>query len=118
MDAQGELDDTEVGPEMTTGLGDLRDEKSTHLIGKRSKLANHLAFNTQMSVDDAKKTLAASAEDKPETEATPGKGALADAMSGDEGKTAGVDGKDDGEKVSAADRIAAAHAKATGRTKK
>lgn len=84
--------------------------------GKRSKLANHLAFNTQMSVDDAKKTLSASAEDKPETEATPGKGALADAMSGDEGKTAGVDGKDDGEKVSAADRITANHRTATGRT--
>lgn len=87
--------------------------------GKRTKLANHLAFNTSMSVEDAKATLAASAEDKPdESAAAPGAGPLAAAMAGDEGKTAGVDGDGEEKKVSAADRIAAAHAKATGTAKK
>lgn len=87
--------------------------------GKRMKLANHLAFNTSMSVEDAKATLAASAEDKPdESAAAPGAGPLAAAMAGDEGKTAGVDGDGEEKKVSAADRIAAAHAKATGTAKK
>ena len=44
---------------------------------KRNKLANHLAFNTSMSVDDAKKTLAASSEDTPAPATTPGAGPLA-----------------------------------------
>ena len=88
--------------------------------GKRTKLANHLAFNTTMSVEDARSTLAASAEDKPEAAAAvqPGAGPLAAAMAEDEGKTAGTDGGGDGKDASAADRIIAAHAKATGATKK
>lgn len=85
--------------------------------GKRSKLANHLAFNTSMSVEDAKATLAASAEDKPDepAAAAPGAGPLAAAMADVEGKTAGTDGGEDGQQMTAAQRIVAAHAKATGR---
>ena len=88
--------------------------------GKRTKLANHLAFNTTMSVEDARSTLAASAEDKPEAAAAvqPGVGPLATAMADDEGKTVGTDGGGDGKEVSATDRIIAAHAKATGAAKK
>lgn len=90
--------------------------------GKRSKLANHLAFNTSVSVEDAKAMLAASAEDKTDepAAAAPGAGPLAAAMAGDEGKTAGVDGEggDDGDKNARVNRIVSAHAKATGTTKK
>ena len=86
---------------------------------KRSKLANHLAFKTEMSVDDAKALLAASAEDKPEAGAGGGPGPLESAMSGDAGRTAGQGGGDDPDKKqSAADRINAAHAKATNAPKK
>ena len=85
--------------------------------GKRNKLANHLAFNTSMSVEDAKATLAASAEDKPDEPAAAAQGAglLAAAMADVEGKTAGTDGGEEGQKMTAAQRIVAAHAKATGR---
>ena len=86
---------------------------------KRSKLANHLAFKTEMSVDDAKALLAASAEDKPEAAAAGGPGPLETAMAGDVGRTAGQGGSDDPDKKqSAADRINAAHAKATNAPKK
>lgn len=84
--------------------------------GKRNKLANHLAFNTSMSVEDAKATLAASAEDKPDAPESGTPGALAQAMAGDAGKTAGTDG--DAPQMTAAERIAKAHAKATGNIKK
>lgn len=82
--------------------------------GSRSKLANHLAFNTSMSVEDAQKTLAVSAEDKPaETAATVKP--LADAMAGDLGKTAGVDAADEAPKeMTASERVIAAHQKARG----
>ena len=82
---------------------------------KRSKLANHLAFNTTMSAEDAKAALAASAEDAPVAAATPAVGALAQAMEGDAGKTVGADG-DGGEpkQMTAADRIAQNFKKATG----
>lgn len=85
----------------------------------RSKLANHLAFNTSVSVEDAKAMLAASAEDKPAEPAAavpPGAGPLAAAMAPDEGKTVGTDGDEgeDSEKNARVNRIIQAHAKATG----
>lgn len=85
--------------------------------GKRTKLAEHLAFHTSMSAEDAIKTLEASAEDAPAVAAAaPAVSPLAAAMAGDEGKVAGVDGGDGGApQMSAAERIARNHAKATGR---
>lgn len=79
----------------------------------RSKLANHLAFNTNMSVDDAKKTLAVSAEDKPDAKAA-GPGPLAEAMKGDEGKTAGTDDGGDASTMTAAERITKNYSSVTG----
>lgn len=84
--------------------------------GKRSKLASHLAFHTSMSAEDAKKTLAASAEDAPAKAAeAPAAGPLATALAPDEGKTVGAGG-DGGEekKVSVVDRIAGNYQKVTG----
>lgn len=87
----------------------------------RSKLANHLAFETSMSVEEAKKLLAVSAEDKkPEAEAggTPGVGPLAAAMAAEADRTAGSGGasaEGGAPTQSAADRIAANYEKATGR---
>lgn len=87
---------------------------------KRTKLANHIAFETSMSVDEAKKLLAASSEDKPEAAAgTPGAGPLAEAMAGDTNRTAGAGGGDDNEddpsqkSSKTVSRIAASYAKAT-----
>ena len=89
---------------------------------KRNKLANHLAFNTSMSVEDAKKTLAASSEDAPEPTAAGAPGPLAAAMADDAGKTAGAGGDGGEEEVdkskATVNRIAAAHAKATNTPKK
>jgi signal peptide peptidase SppA len=91
--------------------------------GNRSKLANHLAFNTSVSVEDAKGMLKASSEDKAPEAAAPaaGVGPLASAMAGDEGKTVGADGGGDnpeGDKNARVNRIAAAHAKASNAPKK
>lgn len=80
----------------------------------RTKLANHLAFNTSVSVEDAKGMLKASAEDKPAAPAAAGP--LAEAMASDAGKTAGTDGASAGNDapVDRVARITASHAKATG----
>lgn len=86
--------------------------------GKRSKLANHLAFNTSMSVDDAKATLAASAEDAPAAEVAAGPSALEAAMAGDENKTVGTDGSGEVKEMTAAERIVKNHQKVTGRSAK
>ena len=95
--------------------------------GKRTKLANHLAFNTQMSVEDARTTLAASAEDAPAVVAAaaetapvvPGASALAAAMASDNNKTVGVEaGGDTDKKASVAERISKNFASATGIGKK
>lgn len=84
----------------------------------RSKLAHHLAFNTAVSVEDAKGMLKASAQDKPDQPAAVNvtAGPLAVAMSADEGRTAGSGGtgSDGDDKDARVHRIAAAHAKATG----
>lgn len=79
--------------------------------GKRSKLANHLAFNTSMSVEDARSTLAAAPE---EPSAATSVSPLAAAMEGDAGKTVGSDGGGEAGKLSVGQRIAQNHAKATG----
>lgn len=77
----------------------------------RPALANHLALNTTMSAEDAKATLAASAV---ETK-TASKGPLAQAMDDEGGPNVG-DGGDEGggQQMSAGERIARAHAKASG----
>lgn len=89
----------------------------------KSKLANHLAFNTTMSAEDAKKTLAAATEEKAEApanepEATAGKGPLSEAMKKDANKSAGTGGGDedeeDGEKKSRSSRVVANFRAATG----
>lgn len=77
----------------------------------RRKLAEHIAFNTDMSEDDAKKMLAASEKEQPEAKG--GDGAFKKAM--DEGKhpnmDAGGEGSGGGDIVeeSAGDRIAKAY---------
>lgn len=82
----------------------------------KSKLATHLALNTDMSVDDAKATLAAAA-----TEAKAEAGGYANAFAaameatGNPAVGAGDGGDEGGRKVSAAERILAAQAAATGR---
>lgn len=80
----------------------------------RPTLANHLAMNTEMSVDDARKVLAASAEENTKQAAGP----LATAMASSEQPNVGaIDGAEsDGEqpRQSASARILAAHNKANG----
>ena len=93
-------------------------------VGK-TKLANHLAFESEMSAEDAKKMLAVAAVETSasapvEDTTVAGKGPLSEAMKKDADKTAGLDGKtegDDGEggeKQSRAARILANHKLATG----
>lgn len=82
-------------------------------------LANHLAFETSMSVDDAKKTLAAAGPAKPAVEApkveqNPFKQAMDAGKHPDLG--AGGDNGGGDEQVSKADRILQAHGAASGRT--
>lgn len=90
----------------------------------KTKLANHLAFNTTMSAEDAKKTLAAASEEKAEAPAAepaaaaPGKGPLSEAMKKDADKSAGTGGGDEDEgdgKQSRAARVLANYGDATGR---
>lgn len=83
----------------------------------KTKLANHLAFNTNMSVEDAKEALkVAASEGAPQQTA---EGPLSAAMKDAANKTAGVDGgnggdgEEEGKKVSASARILA-NAKAQG----
>lgn len=86
---------------------------------KRPKLANHLANETDMSVEAAAAMLNAAAEEQPEKTADveTGNGKLSKAMKKDENKTAGEDGEDDDDgepKVSVSDRISKNYAQATG----
>jgi signal peptide peptidase SppA len=91
----------------------------------KSKLANHLAFESEMSAEDAKKMLAVAAAEKPEPDeeenknASAGKGLLSEAMKKDANRTAGVEGDEegdgDGEKPNRAARIVANYKAATGR---
>ncbi len=90
----------------------------------KSKLANHLAFNSSMSAEEAKATLAAAAPDAPakQSEAPEKPGPLSEAMKGQAGKTAGVDGNPEGEgndqtpqKGAMARRLATSLQAATGR---
>jgi len=81
----------------------------------RPALASHLALDTEMSVEDARKTLAVA---QPEVKAA-GKGPLAEAMDASGGAGVGADdganGGDGGRTMSAGERIARNAAKVTGR---
>lgn len=90
----------------------------------KSKLAHHLAFNSNMSAEDAKATLAAAAPDAkaPQSDAPAGRGPLSEALKDQAGKTAGVDGTPEGDdedktpqKGAMARRLAASLQAATGR---
>lgn len=80
------------------------------------KLANHLALNTDMSVEDAKSVLAAAAEEAPQAQAKAAENPLASAMEAS-GGGAGVTAEGDAastEEMSAADRILRNQALVTG----
>ena len=92
----------------------------------KSKLANHLAFESEMSAEDAKKMLAVAAAERPEPDeeesknASAGKGPLSEAMKKEANKTAGTDGgsdgdDEDGQKPDRAARVAENYRLATGR---
>lgn len=78
----------------------------------RAGLANHLALNTNLSVEEAAKILAAAPTEKQEA-AAPGKSAFEAAMETSDHPKVGADGGAAGE-MTAAQRILASHALATG----
>ena len=82
----------------------------------RESLANHIAFNTSMSADEAQKMLAASPKQSAEAPAAPNGNRLASAMEPDTNKTVGVDGGDAGadDSKKGASRLLAARQKAGG----
>lgn len=85
---------------------------TTHAEAKdKSALANHLALNTELSVDDAAKILAASAPEK--TVADAGASAFTQAMETSDHPNVGADASG-GEPMSAAQKILQAQSLATG----
>lgn len=86
----------------------------------REQLANHFAYDTNMSVEDAAKALAAAPKAAAAAPAEePHKSRLAAALDDQANKTVGVDGGegggDEGKQVSGASKLCAALNKATGR---
>jgi signal peptide peptidase SppA len=83
----------------------------------KSKLANHLALNTDMSVDAAKAVLAASAPEQAQAATPPATNQFKAAMDADKHPEVGAGNGDGGEpqQMSKADRILAAQHAATGR---
>lgn len=88
----------------------------------REAQANHLAFNTSMSAEEAVQILAAGPKSEPKAEGDKGKGRLAAALDGEADKTVGADGggdkQIDDEPKSRSSRLVSAMHKATGITPK
>lgn len=83
----------------------------------REAQANHIAFNTSMSVEDACAMLATGSKAEPAAAAEPVTGRLANAMAPDANKTVGVDGNAepvDGAPVDRTSRLLSAHKAAGG----
>lgn len=83
----------------------------------RPALANHLALNTDMSVEDAAKILSAAAPEKKQEAATPGKSAFEAAMETSEHPNVGAgEASGEGKEMTAAQRILQSQSLATGVT--
>lgn len=81
----------------------------------RGAMANHLAFNTTMSVEQAAGLLATAPKEQAAAAVVPAAGPLATAMAEDANKTVGVEGKDGSQQTaSGTDRLLKAYAAAGG----